>query len=56
MKNREIIFDPLIDEVQKVNDKLNKLSNEKLKTLNITDWVELVTWINYLIQGKRLCN
>lgn len=56
MNNREIIFYPLIDEAWKANEKLNKLFDDKLKTLNIGDQEKLVTWFNYPVQGKRVCN
>lgn len=56
MKKSKDIFDPLIDEAKRKNDKLNRLSDEKLKALNIGDQIQLVMWINYLMQGKRVCD
>lgn len=40
---------------KKANKKWNELSNEKLQALNIGDWVELMAAINYLEQGKWVC-
>lgn len=56
MKKSEDIFDPLIDEAKRENEKLNRLSNEKLKALNIGYQIQLMIWINYLMQGRRVCD
>lgn len=55
VKKSEVIFYPVMDEAKKVNEKLNKLSDEKLKALNIRDRVELVIVINHHVQGKKVC-
>lgn len=45
----ESIFDPILDQVKRVNKKLNEISNEKVQALNIGDQVELMEAINYLV-------